>query len=67
MRSHRIDFKEAFFENATLRIPANQAGSVIQLETEVLEWYRSQSADYKTLIRSVLRRHMEENRTQQAG
>lgn len=73
MTDEEIDYSEippltdAFFENATLRIPANQAGSLIQLDAEVMEWYQSQETDYKTLIRSVLRRYMEDRRNRQAG
>lgn len=58
---------EAFFENATLRIPATQAHSLIQLDAEVMEWYQAQGIDYKTLIDSVLRRYMEDSRDRQAG
>ena len=73
MTDEEIDYSEipplteAFFENATLRIPADQARSLIQLEAEVIEWYQSQGTDYKTLIHSVLRRYMEDSRDRQAG
>ncbi len=73
MTDEEIDYSEipplteAFFEKATLRIPASQVHSLIQLDSEVVEWYRSQQIDYKTLIHSVLRRHMENNRSQQAS
>ena len=73
MTDEEIDYSEipplteAFFENATLRIPANQVLSLIQLEAEVIEWYQSQGTDYKTLIHSVLRRYMEDSRNRQAG
>jgi uncharacterized protein (DUF4415 family) len=73
MSDEEIDYSEIppltedFFENATLRIPANQAPNLVQLDKEVMEWYQSQQPDYKTLIHSVLRRHMEANRNQQAG
>lgn len=73
MTDDEIDYSEipplteAFFENATLRIPANQACRLIQLDLEVVEWYQSQGTDYKNLIHSVLRRYMEDRRNQQAG
>ena len=73
MTDEEIDYSEipplteAFFETATLRIPANQALRLIQLEAEVIEWYQSQGTDYKTLIHSVLRRYMEDSRNRQAG
>jgi uncharacterized protein (DUF4415 family) len=73
MTDEEIDYSEipplaeAFFENATLRIPASQVRSLIQLDTEVAQWYQSQEADYKALIHSVLRRYMEDSRERQAG
>lgn len=73
MTDEEIDYSEipplteAFFENATLRIPAKQVGSLVELDSEIVEWYRSQETDYKTLIDSVLRRHMEANRNKQAS
>ena len=73
MTDEEIDYSEipplteAFFENATLRIPANQVRSLIQLDAEVMEWYQSQETDYRTLIHSVLRRYMEDSRNRQAG
>jgi uncharacterized protein (DUF4415 family) len=50
---------DEFFENATLRIPAAQARNLIQLDAEVIAWFREQSAEYKTTINSVLRRYIE--------
>ncbi len=73
MTDEEIDYSEIpplteeFFERATLRIPANQIRSLIQLDLEVMEWYQSQETDYKTLINSVLRRYMEDNRNRQVG
>ena len=48
-----------FFENATLRIPAVQARNLIQLDADVMGWFREQSVEYKTTINSVLRRYIE--------
>ena len=50
---------DEFFDNATLRIPAAQARNFIQLDAEVIAWFREQSAEYKTTINSVLRRYIE--------
>lgn len=73
MTDEEIDYSEipplteAFFENAMLRIPANQVRRLIQLDSEVMEWYQAQETDYKTLINSVLRRYMEDNHNRQVG
>lgn len=50
---------EAFFENATLRIPASQAHQLVEIEPDVLNWFQSQGGEYKTLINSILRRYIE--------
>ncbi|MBD2772882.1 BrnA antitoxin family protein [Iningainema tapete] len=52
---------DEFFQNATLRVPATQAQNMIQLDSDVMAWFRSQGRDYKELIHSVLRYHIETN------
>jgi uncharacterized protein (DUF4415 family) len=62
MTDEEIDYSDIppltdeFFENATLRIPAAQAQNLIQLDPDIIVWFRAQSGEYKTLINSVLRR-----------
>jgi uncharacterized protein (DUF4415 family) len=73
MTDEEIDYsdipplKEEFFENATLRIPAVQAHSFIQLEPDIVTWFRSQDSEYKSLINRVLRRHIESNGDRSVG
>ncbi|NJL21533.1 MAG: BrnA antitoxin family protein [Leptolyngbyaceae cyanobacterium SM1_3_5] len=68
MTDEEIDYSdippltEAFFEKATLRIPANQARNLVQLEPDMMTWFQAQSSDYKALINLILRRHIEANR-----
>lgn len=52
---------DEFFENATLRIPASQARNLIEIDADVIAWFREQSAEYKSTINSVLRRYIESN------
>mgnify|MGYP000717929075 CR=1 FL=1 len=65
MTDEEIDYSdipplsEEFFEKATLRIPANQARNWIQLDSDIMMWFQSQSLEYKTLINSILRCHIE--------
>lgn len=67
MTDDNIDYSDIppltdkFFKNASLRIPSAQAQNMIQLEEDVMAWFRSQGRDYKKLIHSVLRRHIERN------
>jgi uncharacterized protein (DUF4415 family) len=58
---------EKFFENTTLRIPAAQAHQLIQLDPDVLQWFQAQGSEYKSLINSVLRRHIEQGETRSAS
>ncbi|HEY9656183.1 MAG TPA: BrnA antitoxin family protein [Crinalium sp.] len=51
---------EAFFEKATLRVPASQAQQLIELDPDVLRWFQSQGGEYQVLINSVLRRYIEQ-------
>lgn len=50
---------EEFFDKATLRIPANLAHSLVQIDPEVLKWFQAHGAEYQTAINSVLRRYIE--------
>ena len=50
---------DEFFEKAVLRVPAAQAKNLVQLDPDVMAWFQAQSGEYKTLINSVLRGHIE--------
>ncbi|MBW4692827.1 MAG: BrnA antitoxin family protein [Lyngbya sp. HA4199-MV5] len=52
---------EAFFEKATLRIPAAHAQQLVQIDPDVLTWFQSQGGEYQALINAVLRRYAESN------
>jgi uncharacterized protein (DUF4415 family) len=53
-----------FFERATLRIPADKANNLVQLDPDIKQWFESQGKQYETLINKVLRQYMENNQTQ---
>lgn len=73
MTDEEIDYSDIppltgeFFEKATFRVPATQAHNLIQLDPDVMAWFQSQSAEYKTLINSVLRHYIENNGDRQAS
>jgi uncharacterized protein (DUF4415 family) len=54
-----------FFEQATLRIPANEAHNLVQLDPDVKQWFQAQGEQYKALVNSVLRQYIENNKNQQ--
>ena len=55
---------DEFFERATLRIPADQAQDLVQLDPDIDQWFQGQGEQYKTLINNVLRQYIESNNTQ---
>ena len=65
MTEEEIDYSdippltEEFFEKATLRIPANFAHRLVQIDPKVLKWFQAHGAEYQDLINSVLRRYIE--------
>lgn len=65
MSDEEIDYSdippltEEFFTKATLRIPAAQAHNLVQIDPDIMAWFKSQDAECKTLINSVLRRYIE--------
>ncbi|MBW4418891.1 MAG: BrnA antitoxin family protein [Myxacorys californica WJT36-NPBG1] len=58
---------DEFFEKAVLRVPADQARNLVQLDPDVMTWFQSQSEEYKALINSVLRRHIEQDSNQKTA
>jgi uncharacterized protein (DUF4415 family) len=72
MTEEEIDYSDIpplsdkFFENAVMRVQAPQADNLIQLDPEVMAWFQSQGAEYRSLINSVLRRYMENSSGRQS-
>ena len=64
MPDKEIDFSDipelddAFFKEAEWRPPVKQPVT-IRLDTDVLDWFRSQGPGYQTRINRLLRRYME--------
>lgn len=52
---------DKFFEKAILKVPATQAKNLVQLDPDVMEWFQAQGGEYKTIINSLLRRHIEDS------
>ncbi len=59
-----LPLTDDFFERATFRIPVDQAHNLVQLDPDVKQWFEAQGEQYKTLINSVLRQYIENNKTQ---
>ena len=55
------ELDEAFFRQAELRVPPKQPVT-IRLDSDVLEWFKSQGQGYQTRINQLLRRYMDAHR-----
>lgn len=49
------ELTEAFFKNATRRIPPSQVARWLKVDLEVLEWFQASSTDPKRSMNEVLR------------
>jgi uncharacterized protein (DUF4415 family) len=49
------ELTEAFFKNATLRIPPSQVARWLKVDLVVLEWFQANSTDPKRSMNEVLR------------
>lgn len=52
------ELDEDFFENAEIKVPKKQSVT-IRLDTDVLDWFKSQGQGYQTRINQLLRKYME--------
>ena len=50
---------DEFFENAILRVPAAQALNLIQLDADLMAWFRELGAEYRSTIHLLLRRYID--------
>ena len=65
MTDEEIDYSDVpplrkkFFEGATVYIPASKRAAAVQLDEDVLAWFKAQNEEYQSLINVVLRKYME--------
>ena len=52
------ELDEAFFKNAKIVLPESKAAVSIHLETDVLNWFKSQGGGYQTKINAVLKTYV---------
>jgi uncharacterized protein (DUF4415 family) len=50
---------KAFFAEAEIRMPQAKPSITIRLDTDILDWFKSQGKGYQTRINSVLRKYVE--------
>lgn len=55
------ELDDAFFEQAQLKVPGKRPVT-IRLDSDVIDWFKSQGQGYQTRINQLLRRYMEAHR-----
>ncbi len=53
------ELDEEFFANAQWRLPVNKKPVMLSVDTEVLEWFESQGAEFQQRINAALRIYAE--------
>ena len=56
------ELDQSFWENAEVRIPGEKKAVYIRLDSDVLNWLKSQGKGYQTRINSILRAYYEAHR-----
>ncbi len=65
LRDEDIDFSdipelgEAFFRNATIRLPEKKVPVCIRLDREVVDWFKARGKRYQSRINAVLKAFIE--------
>jgi uncharacterized protein (DUF4415 family) len=52
-----------FLNEQFLRIPADKARNLVQIDPDVKQWFQGHGEQSKTLINKVLRQYIENNKT----
>ncbi|MDQ3221201.1 MAG: BrnA antitoxin family protein [Acidobacteriota bacterium] len=53
------ELDDDFFASAELRVPKNKTSVMLSVDTEVLEWFESQGAEFQQRINAALRIYAE--------
>jgi uncharacterized protein (DUF4415 family) len=54
---------DAFFARAELRLPRGKVPVVMSLDADVFQWFKSQGAEYQSLINTALRIYADEHKS----
>ena len=55
---------EAFFADARLRMPENRVSVTLDVDAEVLEWFKAQGEDFRNRINAALKIYAEAHKEQ---
>ncbi len=55
----KSDFNEKFWKKNMLKMPKTKNQISLRLDSDILEWFKSQGSGYQTRMNAVLRTYME--------
>ncbi|MEH2353012.1 BrnA antitoxin family protein [Nostoc sp.] len=55
------ELDQQFWETAKMVKPVSQEAALIQLDQDILDWFKSKGKGYESLINSALRSYIEHN------
>jgi uncharacterized protein (DUF4415 family) len=55
------ELDQQFWETAKMVKPVSQEATLIQLDQDILDWFKSKGKGYESLINSALRSYIEHN------
>lgn len=50
---------EAFFANARLRVPGNKVSVTLDVDSDVIEWFKAQGGEFQSRVNAALRIYAE--------
>ena len=53
---------DGFFERATLRMPEGKSSVLLNVDSDVLEWFQQHGSEFHRLVNSALRDYAESHR-----
>jgi uncharacterized protein (DUF4415 family) len=54
---------DAFFAEVQLRLPKGKVPVVVSVDADVFQWFKSQGAEYQSLINTALRIYADEHKS----
>ena len=61
------ELDEQFWKNAEVRLPETKTGVYIRLDSDILEWMKSQGKGYQSRINAILRSYYEAHKNEHAN
>lgn len=50
---------KTFFERARIYVPPHMAATMVQVDADILAWFKAQGKEYQTVINDILRSYIQ--------